>query len=267
MVMTFVYILFGIYFGFFVILKIVEPIYIRLHKRPLFLHWNPFLFGFESNLKLVSILEKEFIFYRNLESRQKIYFEKRVDKFIQNYSFVGKEILVNYEMKALIAATYVVLTFGMRNYRTTMFNTIIIYPSTYYSTINDTYHKGEFNPRMKLIVFSWDDFLSGHKVKDNINLGLHEFTHALLFHALKSKDASAMIFHEEFNFVVKYFDNQDFLNALRVKNYFRAYAYTNKFEFLAVLLEHFFETPNVFKSEFPELFERLKRMLNYKEIQ
>ncbi|WP_410603855.1 zinc-dependent peptidase, partial [Bacillus sp. SIMBA_008] len=47
--------------------------------------------------------------------------------------------------------------------------------------------------------------------------------------------------------------------------YFREYAYTNKFEFLAVILEHFFETPEIFKREFPELYLNVKTMINFKE--
>lgn len=255
------------YLCIFITLKVIEPIYVYFYNKPLFLHWNPIFFYPKSNSKLVELLENEFIFYQNLDKKQKVYFERRLDSFIKNYSFEGKDIVVTSEMKVLIGATYVMLTFGMRDYLTSIFKRIIIYPTAYYSTVNDTYHKGEFNPRMKAVVFSWEDFLSGHSVKNNINLGLHEFTHVLLFHALKNKDTSAIIFQTEFKNIGKYFDTPDFLYAIQIKNYFREYAYTNKFEFLAVLFEHFFETPAVFKAEFPELFEQVKVMLNYKEIQ
>jgi Mlc titration factor MtfA (ptsG expression regulator) len=49
-------------------------------------------------------------------------------------------------------------------------------------------------------------------------------------------------------------------------NYFRIYAYTNEFEFIAVILEHFFETPKEFKAEFPELYEKVKVMINFNEL-
>jgi hypothetical protein len=44
------------------------------------------------------------------------------------------------------------LTFGMRRYLIT-FLTIVIYPESYLSQITGEYHKGEFNPGMKIIVF------------------------------------------------------------------------------------------------------------------
>ena len=45
-------------------------------------------------------------------------------------------------------------------------------------------------------------------------------------------------------------------------NYLRSYGYENKYEFLAVLIEHFFETPETFQQKLPNLFELVKRMLN-----
>jgi Mlc titration factor MtfA (ptsG expression regulator) len=52
---------------------------------------------------------------------------------------------------------------------------------------------------------------------------------------------------------------------LVASNYFRFYAYTNQVEFLAVILEHFFETPQVFKKEFPELYSNVRDMINFKD--
>jgi MtfA peptidase len=43
------------------------------------------------------------------------------------------------------------------------------------------------------------------------------------------------------------------------------YAYENQFEFLSVILEHFFETPRVFKTTHPELYAHIVAMINFKE--
>jgi Mlc titration factor MtfA (ptsG expression regulator) len=48
-------------------------------------------------------------------------------------------------------------------------------------------------------------------------------------------------------------------------NYFRLYAYTNQYEFIAVILEYFFETPREFKQKLPELYGMVKKMINFKE--
>ncbi|MBW1656964.1 zinc-dependent peptidase [Flavobacterium quisquiliarum] len=234
-----------------------------LFNKPLFIFWYPVLKKLDPEDK--ALLRREFSYYSNLSVKKKSYFEHRVESFIEYYNFEGKGIEVTREMKLIIAGTYVMLTFGMRNYLLELFENIVVYPSVYYSTINQEYHKGEYNPRMKTIVFSWEDFLSGHETKDNINLGLHEFTHVLHVHSRRSSYPGALIFHDEFTEIEKYFDQEELTNKLREKQYFREYAYTNKFEFLAVILEHFFETPEIFKIEFPELYKNVKTMINFRE--
>ena len=39
----------------------------------------------------------------------------------------------------------------------------------------------------------------------------------------------------------------------------------NQFEFISVLLEHFFESPNDFKTIHPQLYAHVKRMINFNE--
>lgn len=119
---------------------------------------------------------------------------------------------------------------------------------------------------MKVVVFSWEDFLIGHQTNnDNINLGLHEFSHALHFHCLRNRNPSSIIFYDEFNKVIRYYHEEILNQKLFEKGYFRDYALKNQFEFIAVVLEHFFETPEIFKNNFPELYQNVSAMINFKE--
>lgn len=250
---------------FATIITFLEFIYGRIFHKPFFVHYYR---SHESlSAKQFEVLFNEFPYYRRLKPQKRIYFEHRVAKFIENYQFVGKDGFdVDNRVKVLIAATYVQLTFGMRSYLYPVFDKIIIYPTAYYSTINEVYHKGEFNPILKAVVFSWEDFEQGlHYNNDNLNLGLHEFTHVLNFQGLRSEDASSLIFARFFDRIRKECNHGPNSEKLKASGYFRDYAYTNDFEFLAVVLEHFFETPKEFKTEFPELFYLVKRMINYKE--
>jgi hypothetical protein len=74
-----------------------------------------------------------------------------------HYEFIGKEIEISEQMQ-IDCRNLRDANFGMRKYLITLFDKIIIYPSSYYSTVNEAHHKGEFNPRMKVIAFSWEDF-------------------------------------------------------------------------------------------------------------
>ena len=263
-IQLFISLLFGVLFLLVIIFGILEPIYLLLFNKPFYIHWYPFSKKLKFNQR--QILVNYFPFYSRLSPKRKIYFEHRVNVFIANYQFTGKEIFITEDMQILIAGTYVMLTFGMRNYLIGLFDKIIIYPSSYLSTVNQMYHKGEFNPKMKAIVFSWEDFLMGHATSnDNINLGLHEFSHVLHFHCLKSNDPSAIVFFDAFNEVIKYYSDPVLNIELTQKDYFRLYAYENQFEFLSVILEHFFETPRIFKSSHPELYAHVAKMINFKE--
>ncbi len=250
--------------SFLILFKLVaEPLHILVFKKPIYVHYYPFPKKLNPGQR--AILQREFNFYGRLSDKRKIYFEHRVSTFLNRYQFLGNDISVdNDEIQMIVAGTYVMLSFGMRQYLVKTFNKIIIYPNIYYSTVNNDYHKGEFNPNLKAIVFSWNDFLSGHQItNNNINLGLHEFTHALHFAAKKRQYSSDVIFIDEFNAILDYLQDQNFRQKMIDDQYFRDYAFQNEFEFLAVLLEHFFETPNEFNRRYPELFTHVRRMINF----
>jgi Mlc titration factor MtfA (ptsG expression regulator) len=262
-VSAFLALIFVVLFILLLFKLVAEPLHIFFFKKPIYVHYYPF--PRKLNAGQQDILRREFAFYNRLSHRRKQFFEHRVSTFLNCYQFIGNEISVeNDKVKIIVAGTYVMLSFGMRQYLTTTFNKIIIYPSIYYSTVNQEYHKGEFNPKLKVIVFSWQDFLSGHQItNNNINLGLHEFTHALHLGAKKKQYSSDVIFIDEFNAVLEYLKDDDFRQKMIADSYFRDYAFENQYEFLAVLLEHFFETPEEFNRRYPELFKNVKRMINF----
>lgn len=243
-----------------------ENIYGNLFHKPFFVHF--YLFPKKLTSDQLRILNMQFYFYKKLSPKRKEYFEHRTAEFIGKYSFYGKDqLVISEEMKVLIAATSTMLTFGMRNYLYTVFDKIILYPDIYYSQTNETYHKGEFNPKVKALVFSWKHFQEGYELaNDNLNLGLHEFSHILQYQSLRNTDISAIIYRANYEKLLKEVNHPPNRERLIASHYFRNYAFTNDFEFMAVILEHFFETPDVFKLHFPELYLNVKKMINYREI-
>ena len=246
--------------------NIIDVVYAYLFSKPVFVHFYPIK-------KNLSKLQKDFLvknisFYQKLSKQKQRYFEHRLVMFLRTYDFIAREDFdITPEVKVLIGASYIKLTFGMRRYLTTVFEKIVVYPKTFYSVITEHYHKGEYNPAFKMIIFSWEDFLLGDIIiNDNINLGIHEFTHALTFHGKKSNDISASIFFRGFKSVNAFLEKDNNLEKLKQSNYFRAYAFTNKIEFVAVITEHFFESPEELQEHFPELYAKLETMLNYKSI-
>jgi Mlc titration factor MtfA (ptsG expression regulator) len=232
--------------------------------KPLFVHFCPFPKKISANA--LHFLNTQFPFYVRLSDKKKVYFEHRVACFLNNYEFVSREsFVITDEVKVHIAATFTMLSFGMREYLCEVFDKIIIYPSVYYSRITKQYHKGEFNPNTKAVVFSWEDFQKGFDISsDNINLGIHEFAHVLHYHGKHCNDSGSVLFSRVYAVINEEVKEVVFRQQLIQSNYFRIYAFTNQFEFLAVILENYFETPMEFKTRFPDLYEKVSLMLNIK---
>ncbi len=221
------------------------------------------LFPQQMNGAQRAIVTRHITFYNNLSPANKLYFEHRVLKFIDTYKFVGREgVVITLKMKILIASTAVMLTFGMRRYLFAPFSKIIIYPNNYFSRITKKRHKGETNPKFGTIVFSWDDFLEGIKIEDNNrNLGLHELSHAMYFSFLKTRSFTAVVFLDNFNILLERLKDRKLQRKIVKSGYLRQYGFKNKFEFLSILVEHFFETPEEFKEKLPEIYRMVKRMM------
>ncbi|OMP31809.1 hypothetical protein BKM32_01740 [Mangrovimonas sp. DI 80] len=244
--------------------RMFEFRYVIRYKRPLYVH-VPFLLK-SLNKKQLSILRNKFSFYKKLYPKQQRFFEHRVASFISDKDFIGRDgVEVTEEMKVLISATAVMLTFGFRDFYIGLIDKIFIYPEAFYSKINDSYHKGEFNPKLQALVLSWKDFEAGYEIEnDNLNLGIHEFAHAIHLNSYKEGDVSSAIFSDSFKELIDLLSNDEGLRKSLVESeYFRNYAYTNQFEFIAVIIETFIETPQEFKSLFPEIYAKTKQMLNF----
>ncbi|WP_298237976.1 zinc-dependent peptidase [uncultured Algibacter sp.] len=244
--------------------KMIEMGYVLKRKKPFYVHFYYFLRKLDNHQK--AILKSNFSFYNKLSEKHKSYFEHRVASFIKDKDFIARGgSPITEEMRVLISATAVMLTFGFRDFYIGLISKIVVYPKKFYSKSNDSYHKGEFNPKLKALVLSWEDFKKGFDVNDdNLNLGIHEFTHAIHINSIKERDISSTIFSDTFKELSTLINNNDTLrNQIIASKYFRNYAYTNQFEFLAVAIENFIETPDNFQNEFPEVYDKVKQMLNF----
>lgn len=211
-----------------------------------------------------AIIAENFSFYNNLSIIDKRYFEHRVLRFIDSHNFIGRDgVVVTKKMELLIASTAVMLTFGMRRYLFSQFENIVIYPKNYRSKVTNKRHQGETNPRLGTIVFSWDDFMNGIEIEDNnLNLGLHELTHALHFSFLKEKSFTSVVFLDHFSALLERLKDKKLQRKIVESGYLREYGFSNQFEFLSVVVEHFFETPHEFNQKLPEVYKMVKRMMN-----
>tara|TARA_R110002049_G_scaffold33535_9_gene110418 strand:+ start:765 stop:1595 length:831 start_codon:yes stop_codon:yes gene_type:complete len=209
-----------------------------------------------SNLPAYSLL--------TLEQKQK--FKNRVSRFRANKAFIFAEKSSNDEkIEVLLSATAAFLTMGYRDYRIASIKKILIYPNSYFSTITKQSHLGEYNPRLKTLVFSAEHLLRGFENgTDNLNLGVHEFAHALVFNFKSDLKFTAVRFRRGMLKMNALLQEEKFLERVEGTKYFRDYGRTNIHEFFSVALENYVETPLDFRKSFPELYEVITRMLNFR---
>ena len=198
----------------------------------------------------IQILERKFPYYARLSEKHKSEFREKLQVILYTKSFIGRSTIrvVTPEMKLLIGATIVMVTFGWDDIRLRHFSKILIYPDTYYSTISKQYHRGEVNPRYGIIAMSWNCFLNGMEdEKDGINLGIHEVAHALKLENQIYNNDECEFFNPE---VYRSFQELATEEIQKIKaghqTVFRSSAGIGDHEFFAVALETFFENPMSF---------------------
>jgi Mlc titration factor MtfA (ptsG expression regulator) len=217
------------------------------------------------NKQDIAVLQNLFPYYAKLSQEHKQEFIEKVEWFIAEKDFLPRGELksVTAEMKLLISATAVMVTFGFPSVTLRHFRKILIYPDSYYSTINQQYHQGEVNPKLGIIVLSWENFVRGFiNQEDGINLGIHEIAHAM-------KLENQIHYNSESNFFNptlwgRYAENaaleiEKILNG--EQTIFRSSAANNQHEFFAVALEVFFERSADLKSYNQRLYQSLVYLL------
>lgn len=207
--------------------------------------------------KIRPIISRYFDYYRKLPDKFKEEFENKLLDFMEMKEFTPRQMKeVTHEMKVLISAAAVQLTFGMPDIYLRHFSRILVYPDDYYSTIFKRYHRGEVNLGGGIIVLSWKGFVTGYADNtDGMNLGLHEMAHAL-----KLENG---IFNQDYNFldedVLRHWTviARNTFNEIRegTEVFFRSYGGASMDEFFAVVVENFFERSSEFKQAHPQLYK------------
>lgn len=229
--------------------------------------WYRQFWSFKKLPKSQKAILNNYAFYNRLNAKDKRQFEHRVKSFIADKDFKHRH---NHEItdehKVLTAAVACRLTFGRRSYLFPLLNTILIFDEAFQSPTNNSRHKGEYNPRAKVLAISWQDFKEGMDItNDNLHLGLHEFTHVMHFESERFTDVDAERYEKYHKKILRELMKPHTREKVDNTRFFRDYAFTNQYEFMAVLTEYYFESNALFKQEFPVMYEHLTIALMYEE--
>ncbi|NVJ86286.1 MAG: zinc-dependent peptidase [Algoriphagus sp.] len=228
------------------------------------------IFHHRLSKKELEILNSYFPYYSQLRPIHQKEFRGRLEFLLTEKKFIARGNLrdVSPEMSVLIGATMVQVTFGLPDVQLSHFKKILVYSDTYFSNISKAYHRGEVNPRLGIIVLSWSCFARGlADYEDGVNLGIHEVAHALKLENQIRYNGESDFFHpviwEEYQELAQ--QEKEFIKS-RTDDFFRERGGEDSHEFFAVVLENFFERPELFRERKPELYRALVRLLRQDPI-
>jgi Mlc titration factor MtfA (ptsG expression regulator) len=201
---------------------------------------------------------RHFNFYKQLNpsNQQKFIYRVVVMKSVNKIK-VDKAIKIAYkDIDLLISAAFTQITFGYSDFRITSFSKIVVYPDSFYSKLAGSNVNG-LTVGNGFIYFSWNHFIRGYQNNtDKVNLALHELAHALYIDRFHFRsDYNWFEWEEQAAPVFRQIKNNDEIT------FFRNYAKTNMAEFWAVCVECFFEDPENFNIQFPDLYRATSLVL------
>ncbi|MDP2189583.1 MAG: zinc-dependent peptidase [Sphingobacteriaceae bacterium] len=211
---------------------------------------------------LEDILMSHFEYYRSLSVVDQKRFQSRLAVALKRLKIISRDqLVITDEMRVLVAASLVKLTFGYRRFLIAGFTNIILYPSEYYSHATKSTNKGETH-FSGMVVLSWEDTLSGIQItNDNLHLAIHEFSHALWLALVRDKgvDLRLKLYQDEWKRLIAEPNN---ILRWKAKGFLRPYAFTNAMELFACAVETFFESPKELNQTHPELYKVMRKILN-----
>ncbi|WNJ20738.1 zinc-dependent peptidase [Pontibacter sp. G13] len=206
-------------------------------------------------------------YYRDLGPELKTRFRHRLFLWLKWARFESENLpAITDEMRILVGSAFVQITFGLKEYLFREFRHIVIVPQAYsYRWAAGKTFMGDVNAKKRRITLSWPHVQTGFEIPDDAaNVALHEVAHALSFEQkLRTEDeplfkSQALATWES--------EARATMKAIRSQKVLRAYAGADQEELFAVSVETFFEQPQAFQRELPELYAAMCRLLNQNPI-
>jgi Mlc titration factor MtfA (ptsG expression regulator) len=216
--------------------------------------------GDEPSEAVTQALEGHVYFYRRLSPQKKALFRRDVHYFLLDQTITGVGVEVTEELRAMVAASAVVLSFGLRGFEWDTTRDILLYPSAFDEDYNHDQRASRLGQVSKQgsVILSVPALRAGFaNSTDGHNVGFHEFAHVLDF---ADGEADGVLAHLNWQAIRPWVDLMGQHMARRDRQgrrhqVLRDYGYTHEAEFLACATEMFFEQPGRMKRRAPKLYD------------
>ncbi|MEO6844271.1 MAG: M90 family metallopeptidase [Ginsengibacter sp.] len=221
------------------------------------------------------LLAQHISYYNRLVEKDKRRFEEKIKEFLGYISINGVNTDVTDIDKLLVASSAVIPIFGFDKWRYYNLKIVLLYPATFNKSeyLAPGYEQNTLGmigngPMQRIMILSKPALHQGF-LRENLNenTGIHEFVHLLDKEDGDVDGLPEALLNRKYNARWIELINQNIETILSGHSDINYYGASNKAEFFAVTSEYFFNSPELFKQNHPELFTLMCKIFNQNAIQ
>src|SRR6185437_13445769 len=208
-------------------------------------------------------------YYGRLDKENKLIFEEKIKEFLSYVRIDGIDTTVDEIDKLLVASSAIIPVFGFKKWKYYNLNNVLLYPDSFNKEkfLASGYEKNTLGmigngPMQNVMILSKPSLRWGFQSLSASNTGIHEFVHLLDKEDGEVDGLPEALLNRKYNSVWLNLVNKNIELIMNGESDINNYAASNKAEFFAVTSEYFFNQPDLFKENHPELFEILCKIFN-----
>lgn len=214
------------------------------------------------------ILQTHVAYFRALSSPDQERFRKMAQVFLDEVRITGIRTDVDDTVRVLVAASAIIPVFGFQDWEYRRLGEVLVYPGSFGEKYQTTGRADEnilgmvgLEHLSGVMILSKPSLLeSFDNPSSKEHVGIHEFAHLVekveVEHGLPAEVPSQAV-RQWVQYVAR-----ELANPAKNRSYISNYAYTNEHEFLAVLSEYFFKSPDLLQEKDPQLYSLLREMFH-----
>jgi len=221
------------------------------------------------------LLNDNVAFYRSLSDTDKLRFEEKIKDFLSYVKIYGVSTDIDELDKLLVASSAVIPIFGFDNWHYYNLRYVLLYEDSFNS---ESFSTSDFESNIwgmvgtgalqQMMILSKPALRLGFKNETGMyNTGIHEFVH-LLDKADGAIDGiPEQLMRKQYTIPWLNMMNEAIEEIKQGNSDINPYGATSRTEFFAVAAEYFFQRPDLFKENHPELFALMEKIfLNRREV-
>lgn len=217
-----------------------------------------------------NLLSEHVSYYSRLNEKNKTRFEEKIKQFLSDVRIDGIDTTVDDLDKLLVASSAVIPVFGFEKWTYFNLKNVLLYPESFNKEqfLASGYEKNTLGmigngPMQRVMILSKPALHFGFQTEPRKeNTGIHEFVHLLDKEDGDVDGLPETLLNRKYNSTWIELVNKNIEKIFEGNSDINNYGASNKAEFFAVASEYFFNQPDLFKENHPELFEFMCRIFN-----